>query len=369
MSLKGSLRVSLFYFKSFTRRLGFDMTNVAIVGASGYTGVELARLLVAHSKVNITCLTSRQYTGVPFSDVFPSMRGHLDQVCDPVDIDLICSKADLIFTALPHKTAMEVVPQFLNAGKKVIDLSADYRLHDAETYANWYQEHTSPQLLNEAVYGLPELYRASIAGARLIANPGCYPTSAALALAPLLNQKLIDVSSLIIDSKSGVSGAGRVAKEASLYCEINESFKAYGVGTHRHTPEIEQTLSDLSGQPIMVSFTPHLLPVNRGILTTCYASLSDIISTEAVLAHYEAMYADEAFIRVLPAGKLPDVGFVRGSNYCDIGVVSDERTGRVIVVAAIDNLVKGAAGQAVQNMNILLGLDETTGLGQVGLFP
>lgn len=345
------------------------MTNVAIVGASGYTGVELARLLVTHPKVNITCLTSRQYTGVPFSEVFPSMRGQLDQACDPVDIESICSKADLVFTALPHKTAMEVVPQFLAAGKKVIDLSADYRLQDAETYANWYQEHTSPQLLKEAVYGLPELYRGAIVNARLIANPGCYPTSVALALAPLVRQKLIDVDSLIIDSKSGVSGAGRVAKEGSLYCEVNESFKAYGVTTHRHTPEIEQTLSDLSGQSVTVSFTPHLLPVNRGILTTCYATLTHSMTTEAVLAHFEEFYANEVFVRVLPTGKLPDVGFVRGSNYCDIGVVSDERTGRVIVVAAIDNLVKGAAGQAVQNMNILLGLDETTGLNQVGLFP
>ena len=343
--------------------------NVAIVGASGYTGVELARLLVAHPEVNLTCLTSRQYTGVPFSEVFPSMRGQLDLECDPVDIDLICSKAELVFTALPHKTAMEVVPQFLAAGKKVIDLSADYRLKDADVYANWYQAHTSPQLLQEAVYGLPELNRSGIADARLIANPGCYPTSVALALAPLLKQKLIDVSSLIIDSKSGVSGAGRVAKEGSLYCEVNESFKAYGVATHRHTPEIEQTLSGLSGQAITVSFTPHLLPVNRGILTTCYASLNDPLSTEMVLAHFEDMYTDEAFVRILPTGKLPDVGFVRGSNYCDIGVVCDERTGRVIVVAAIDNLVKGAAGQAVQNMNIMLGLDEKTGLNQVGLFP
>lgn len=345
------------------------MMNVAIVGASGYTGVELARLLVSHPEVTVSCLTSRQHTGTPFSEVFPSMRNHLDLVCDPVDLELICSKADLIFTALPHKTAMEVVPQLLDAGKKVIDLSADYRLKDAETYAEWYEPHTSPDLLVEAVYGLPELYRTEIADARLIANPGCYPTSAALALAPLLKQALIDVDTLIIDSKSGVSGAGRAAKEGSLYCEVNESFKAYGVATHRHTPEIEQTLSLLSGQPVTVSFTPHLLPVNRGILTTCYATMTQASSTEYIVSKFKEFYVDEPFIRVLPAGKLPDVGFVRGSNYCDIGVVCDERTGRVIVVSAIDNLVKGAAGQAVQNMNILIGLDETTGLNQVGLFP
>ncbi len=345
------------------------MTNVAIVGASGYTGVELARLLVAHPEVRVTCLTSRQHAGVPFSDVFPSMRRTLDLVCDPVDIELICSKADLVFTALPHKTAMEVVPEFLAAGKKVIDLSADYRLRDEKTYAEWYQAHTSPQLLAEAAYGLPELNRAEISTARLVANPGCYPTSVALALAPLLAQNLVDVDSLIIDSKSGVSGAGRVAKEGSLYCEVNESFKAYAVATHRHTPEIEQILSGVSGKKVTVSFTPHLLPVNRGILSTCYATLTQPLSTGTVLSRFTEFYADEAFVRLLPAGQLPDVGFVRGSNYCDIGVVCDDRTGRVIVVSAIDNLVKGAAGQAVQNMNILLGLDETTGLNQVGLFP
>ena len=345
------------------------MTNVAIVGASGYTGVELARLLLAHPNANITCLTSRQHVGTPFSEVFPSMRGQLDLTCDPVDIGLICNKADLVFTALPHKTAMEVVPQFLDAGKKVIDLSADYRLQNAQTYADWYQAHTSPYLLDEAVYGLPELYRSQIAGARLIANPGCYPTSVALALAPLIQHALIDVGSLIIDSKSGVSGAGRVAKEGSLYCEVNESFRAYGVATHRHTPEIEQTLSNLAGREVTVSFTPHLLPVNRGILTTCYASLVQSMTTEEVLTQFNEQYATEPFVRVLPAGKLPDVGFVRGSNYCDIGVVCDERTGRIVVISAIDNLVKGAAGQAVQNMNILLALDEATGLRQVGLFP
>lgn len=345
------------------------MTNVAIVGASGYTGVELARLLSAHPQAKVTCLTSRQHAGMPFSEVFPSMRSCLDLVCDPVDIDLICSKADLIFTALPHQTAMEVVPRFLDAGKKVIDLSADYRLRDPLTYAKWYQEHTSVHLLAEAVYGLPELFRTSIAGARLVANPGCYPTSVALALAPLLQHELVDVASLIIDSKSGVSGAGRVARESSLYCEVNESFKAYGVATHRHTPEIEQTLSGLAGREVTVSFTPHLLPVNRGILTTCYATLTRSLSTEAVISRLSEAYGQEPFVRVLPAGKLPDVGFVRGSNYCDIGAVSDQRTGRVIVVAAIDNLVKGAAGQAVQNMNILLGLDERAGLQQVGLFP
>lgn len=345
------------------------MTNIAIVGASGYTGVELARLLLLHPQARLTCLTSRQYAGIPFSEVFPSMRGQLDLTCDPVDIDLICDKADLVFTALPHKTAMEVVPSFLSAGKKVIDLSADYRLKNAKTYADWYEVHTSPDLLAEAVYGLPELNRNEIVDARLVANPGCYPTSVALALTPLIKRELVDIDSLMIDSKSGVSGAGRVAKESSLYCEVNESFKAYGVATHRHTPEIEQTLTQIAGQEIVVSFTPHLLPVNRGILSTCYATLSQPMKTEDVQNYFEEQYADEPFVRVLPVGKLPDVGFVRGSNYCDLGVVCDERTGRVIVISAIDNLVKGAAGQAIQNMNLMLGLDEVTGLGQVGLFP
>jgi N-acetyl-gamma-glutamyl-phosphate reductase len=264
---------------------------------------------------------------------------------------------------------MEVVPGLLAAGKKVVDLSADYRLRDAAVYEAWYQPHTSPELLAEAVYGLPELYREQARGARLVANPGCYPTSVALALAPLLKNALVDPASLIIDSKSGASGAGRSAKVDSLYCEVNEGFKAYGVGKHRHTPEIEQTLSDLAGSPVTVNFTPHLLPVNRGILSTCYANLKGRADTAELVAIFAEHYRRESFVRVHPQGSLPNVAFVRGSNYCDLGVVADPRTNRVIVVSAIDNLVKGAAGQAVQNMNLMLGLDEDAGLRVVPLFP
>jgi len=345
------------------------MHKVAVVGASGYTGVELVRILANHPGVELTCLTSRQHVGKKFSDVFPSVAGIVDLVCDANQVDLINDKADVIFTALPHQTAMEVVPSFLAAGKKVIDLSADYRLQDQAVYRQWYQEHTSPELLAKAVYGLPELNRSRIAAAELVANPGCYPTSAALALLPLLEEGLIDPATIIIDSKSGTSGAGRAAKEGSLFCEVNESFRAYGVASHRHTPEIEQTLSLLNKAPVTISFTPHLLPVNRGILSTCYATLLAPKSTVDLHQLFEARYASEPFVRVRPEGTVPDVGHVRGSNFCDLGVVCDARTGRVVVVAAIDNLVKGAAGQAVQNMNLMLGQPESAGLGIVPLFP
>ena len=281
----------------------------------------------------------------------------------------VAASAELVFTALPHQAAMAVIPGLLTAGCKVIDLSADYRLRDPQVYATWYAAHTSPELLDEAVYGLPELYRATIPTARLVANPGCYPTSVALALAPLLRDGWIDPATLIIDSKSGTSGAGRSAKVDSLYCEVNEGFKAYGVGKHRHTPEIEQTLSDLARQEVTVSFTPHLLPVNRGILSTCYASLQQETTTAALLQHFRSFYDGEAFVRICAEGELPNIAYVRGANYCDIGLVVDPRTNRVIVVSAIDNLVKGAAGQAVQNMNLLLGLPETRGLEVVPLFP
>jgi N-acetyl-gamma-glutamyl-phosphate reductase len=345
------------------------MVKVAVVGASGYTGVELIRLLSGHPGVEITCLTSRQHAGEPIAAIFPSLLGRIDLICDPVDPDLINQKADLIFTCLPHQSAMEVVPAFLADGKRVVDLSADYRLRDAAVYEKWYQAHSSRHLLAEAVYGLPELTREQIRPARLVANPGCYPTSVALGLAPLIRNKMVELSSLIIDSKSGTSGAGRTAKVGSLFCEVNEGFKAYGVAGHRHTPEIEQTLSDLADTPVLVSFTPHLLPVNRGILSTCYAGLKQQRSTVELVESFREFYQGEPFIRIHPAGSFPDIAFVRGTNFCDIGVVSDSRTGRVIVVSVIDNLVKGAAGQAVQNMNLLLGMAETAGLEGLAAFP
>jgi N-acetyl-gamma-glutamyl-phosphate reductase len=345
------------------------MVKVAIVGASGYTGVELIRLLASHPRVEIACVTSRQNAGEEIAAVFPSLLDKIDLICDPVDIDRITSGAEFIFTALPHKTAMEVVPDLLKAGKKVVDLSADYRLRDVSVYKAWYQEHTSPQLLEESVYGLPEIYREKIRGARLVANPGCYPTSVVLGLAPLIKGKLIDLATLVVDSKSGATGAGRSVKLASQFCEVNEGFKAYSVTNHRHTPEIEQTLAELASEKVIINFTPHLLPVSRGILSTCYATLKERLSTADMLEIYQEYYSQEAFVRVHPKESLPNVAFVRGSNFCDVGVVSDFRTGRVIVISAIDNLVKGAAGQAIQNMNLMLGLDETTGLTALPLFP
>ena len=345
------------------------MLKVAVVGASGYTGVELLRLLIGHPEVEISCVTSRQHEGLPIDQVFPTLSGFCNLVCEPLEIEHIAARAELVFTALPHKSAMEVVPGFLNAGCKVIDLSADYRLKEQSVYEQWYQQHTSPDLLGEAVYGLPELHREKLAAARLVANPGCYPTSILLGLAPLLSRRMIDTTSLIIDSKSGTSGAGRSAKQGSLFCEVNEGFKAYAVASHRHTPEIEQELSGLAGDCVAVNFTPHLLPVNRGILSTCYAKLTEYKSSQELCDLYSDHYAGESFVRIMPGHDLPNVAFVRGTNFCDIGVVSDPRTGRVIIISAIDNLVKGAAGQAVQNMNLLCGFDETLGLGIVPTFP
>lgn len=345
------------------------MLKVAVVGASGYTGVELIRILVGHPEIEICCVTSRQHEGLPINQVFPSLSGFCTLVCEPLDVTAIAKRADLVFTALPHKTAMEVVPGFLDAGCKVVDLSADYRLKDQAVYEQWYQKHSSPELFAEAVYGLPELYRDQLQSARLVANPGCYPTSVILGLAPLLEKQLINPQSLIVDSKSGVSGAGRGVKLGSLYCETNEGFKAYGIASHRHTPEIEQELSGLANGTIRLNFTPHLLPVNRGILSTCYADLLVDKSSEELIALFQQRYKEEPFIRVMPGGELPNIAFVRGTNFCDIGLVSDQRTGRVIVVTAIDNLVKGAAGQAVQNMNIICGFHESLGLGIVPTFP
>jgi N-acetyl-gamma-glutamyl-phosphate reductase len=346
------------------------MLKVAVVGASGYTGVELIRILHNHPEVAVTSVTSEQSAGKRLSEVFPSLRSRYDLVLEALDAEKIAAKADIIFTALPHKEAMKVVPAFLQAGRKVIDLSADYRLHDPEEYAAWYEPHLNPELLPEAVYGLPELHREAIAGANLIANPGCYPTSIILALMPLLREGLIDTASIIADSKSGVSGAGRGAKVDSLYCEVNEGFKAYAVGgLHRHIPEIEQELSLLAGNKIAISFTPHLVPMDRGILSVVYSLPNEVVTAGQLQGIYEDYYDGEAFVRVLNQGDFPSTAFVRGSNFCDIGMTVDKRTGRLIVISAIDNLVKGASGQAVQNMNVMLDLPEITGLELMPLYP
>ncbi len=345
------------------------MINVSVVGASGYTGVELLRFLVNHPQVNIVCVTSRQHEGAPISKAFPSLSGFCDLPCEALDVQAIAAKSDVVFTALPHKSAMEVIPGFLEAGCKVVDLSADYRLRDKDVYEQWYQEHSSPELLAEAVYGLPERYRADIAGARLVANPGCYPTTVVLGLFPLLSRKLINPETLIIDSKSGTSGAGRGAKQGSLFCEVNEGFKAYGVASHRHTPEIEQELSNIYGSAVTVNFTPHLLPLNRGMLSTCYAQGLGINSTDELIQLYKEHYAADPCLRIMPGGELPNIAYVQGTNLCDIGLVYDPRTQRVIVISVIDNLVKGASGQAIQNMNIMCGFDELLGLGVLPTFP
>ncbi len=346
------------------------MLRVAIIGASGYTGVELARILCNHPEFELTAATSRQYAGKPLSEVFPNLLGKTDLLCENLSIDELCSRADLFFAAVPHKTAMDLVPQLLEQGKKVVDLSADFRLRNVATYEEWYQEHSSPEFIAEAAYGLPELYREQIQKARLVANPGCYPTSIILGLAPLLQNGLIDTSSIIADSKSGTTGAGRAVSLGTLFCEVHDGFKAYKVGgTHRHLPEIEQELSALSKGDITISFTPHLLPIARGILSTVYADLTSDISENDIRKLYRTMYENEPFVRIVPEGTFPATQHVRGSNFCDIGFTIDERTNRIIVISAIDNIVKGAAGQAVHNMNLMCGIDETTGLEGAPFFP
>lgn len=346
------------------------MLKVAVVGASGYTGVELLRLLHCHPEVAVTCITSEQSAGKPVAEVFPTLRNRYSKVLENLEPVRVAEKADLVFTALPHKAAMEVVPTFLKLGKRVIDLSADYRFSDASVYEQWYEPHMNPELLEKAVYGLPEVRRAKIKGAKLVGNPGCYPTSVILGLMPLLKNGLVDHTTIVADSKSGVSGAGRSTKVENLFCEVNEGFKAYGVGgVHRHIPEIEQELSLAAGEPVTISFTPHLVPMDRGILSTMYARLSASASADDLVELYADFYNGEPFVRILSAGSFPSTAHVRGSNFCDIGIAVDSRAGRVIVVSAIDNLVKGAAGQAVQNMNIVCGLPETLALDGLALFP
>lgn len=345
------------------------MIKAAVFGASGYTGQELIRILSGHPGVELVAVTSRRFSGQQVSEVFPSLCGLTSltyQNATPADIAEIC---DVVFLALPHGISMEIAPDFISAGKKVIDLSADYRLRDVGTYEKWYAPHSSANHLNDAVYGIPELYRRRIKEAALVANPGCYPTSIILGLAPALKNRLLDVNTIIADSASGVSGAGREPQTGSLFCEVDGGFKAYKVGKHRHTPEIEQELNELAGEKFAISFTPHLLPVKRGILSTIYANLKNDVTLSELHSLYSSFYAQEKFVRICPAGSLPNISSVCGSNFCDIGLAVDPRTKRVIIIAAIDNLVKGAAGQAVQNMNIICNLKEDTGLRLSPLFP
>lgn len=342
------------------------MTRIAVVGATGYAGAELVRILSGHPQVRLALLTSRQYAGVPIERVFPALTGRASLECEVYDAEQIQERADVVFTALPHKLPMALVPELIAAGKRVIDLSADFRFRNADVYEAHYQAHTARELLSESVYGLSELYTAAIRSARLVGNPGCYPTSVLMPLVPLLREKLISPEGLIADSKSGVSGAGRSLALAAHFCEVNESFKPYKVGAHRHTPEMEEVLSAEAGQSVGLTFVPHLVPMTRGMQTTLYVRPAPGVNAAAVRDCLVAAFAGRSFIRIRKEGQAPDSLHVRGTNYCDIGFVFEQRNQRLILMSAIDNLVKGAAGQAVQNMNIMLGLEETLGLDTVG---
>ncbi|MGN0905843.1 MAG: N-acetyl-gamma-glutamyl-phosphate reductase [Bullifex sp.] len=341
------------------------MIKAGIIGATGYAGSELVRILSSHPDTVITYLGSHSYAGKKYSDIYPFFTGICDMVLSEDSVDKAAEECNVLFLALPHGIASSVVNENILSKCFVIDLGADYRLHDADVYETWYKtEHKSKELLKSAVYGLPELHREEIKNTRLVANPGCYTTCSILTLYPLVRKGLIDISSIVIDAKSGTSGAGRGEKTANLFCEVNESIKAYSVAGHRHTPEIEQELSLASGDSIILDFTPHLVPMQRGILATCYAKLKDGVSADDVSRAYHEAYDGEYFIRL--ASYLPETRFVRNTNRVDIAWKINSRTGRITALGAIDNLVKGAAGQAVQNMNILFGLAETAGLEAAG---
>lgn len=345
------------------------MIKVGIIGSTGYAGGELVRILMGHKDVEIKWYGSRSYIDKKYASVYQNMFQIVDAVCMDDNIEELANQVDVIFTATPQGYLASLINEGILSKVKIVDLSADFRIKDVATYEKWYGiEHKSPQFIEEAVYGLCEINREDIKNARLIANPGCYTTCSILTAYPLAKEGLIDMSTLIIDAKSGTSGAGRGAKVQNLYCEVNENMKAYGVASHRHTPEIEEQLGYASGEEVLINFTPHLVPMNRGILATEYAKLTKKVSYEEVKAIYDKYYGKEQFIRVLDKDVFPETKWVEGSNYVDIGFKIDERTGRIIMMGAIDNLVKGAAGQAVQNMNILFGLRENEGLNLIPMF-
>ena len=346
------------------------MIKVGIIGATGYAGQELVRILLGHKDARIVWYGSRSYIDKKYSDVFGNMFRLADSKCLDDNMEELADAVDVIFTATPQGLCAGLVNEDILNKVKIVDLSADFRIKDVGVYEKWYGiTHKSPQFIPEAVYGLCEINREDIRKARLVANPGCYTTCSILSAYPLMKEGIIDPQSLIIDAKSGTSGAGRGAKVDNLYCEVNENIKAYGVGTHRHTPEIEEQLGYAAGQPIVVSFTPHLVPMNRGNLKTAYASLTKDVSWKDIRAAYEKYYSGEKFIRLLDENVCPQTRWVEGSNYVDINFKVDPRTKRVVIMGAIDNLVKGAAGQAVQNMNLMFGLDEAQGLNLVPMFP
>lgn len=339
------------------------MIKVGIVGSTGYAGAELVRLLLQRDDIEMVGYGSKSFLGETYSSVFRSMYKYADIPCENDNILELSKKSDIIFTATPQGFLAENISDEVLVNSKVIDLSADFRIKDVAVYEKWYKlEHNAKDLVEEAVYGLPELYREDIKSARLIANPGCYPTCSILSINPLLKHKLIDEKSIVIDAKSGTSGAGRSAKIDNLFCEVNENMKAYGIANHRHTPEIEEQLSKAAGKEIVISFIPHLVPMMRGILVTAYATLKPYVSEEDVKNAYESEYAQEKFIRLLRKNENAETRFVKGSNFVDIGYVIDKRTNRIVVTGAIDNLIKGAAGQAIQNMNLMFGVEEECGL-------
>ena len=346
------------------------MIKVGIIGATGYAGGELVRILTGHKDAEIVWYGSRSYIDKKYADVYQNMFQIVDAKCMDDNMEELADQVDVIFTATPQGLCASLVNEEILSKTKIIDLSADFRLKDVNVYEEWYKiEHKAPQYIDEAVYGLCEINRDLVKSARIVANPGCYTTCSILTAYPLAKEGLIDMSTLIIDAKSGTSGAGRGAKLPNLYCEVNENIKAYGVATHRHTPEIEEQLGYASGEKVVLNFTPHLVPMNRGILATEYATLKKKVTYEEVKAVYDQYYAKEKFVRVLDRDVCPETKWVEGSNYVDIGFKIDPRTNRIIMMGAIDNLVKGAAGQAVQNMNLLFGLPEDEGLELVPMFP
>lgn len=346
------------------------MVKVGIIGSTGYAGAEIVRLISQHREAEVVWYGSRSYIDKKYYEVFRNMFQIVDAKCMDDNMEELASRVDVIFTATPQGLCASLVNEEILKKVKIIDLSADFRIKDVGIYEKWYCiKHKSPQFIDEAVYGLCEINRDKVKGARLIANPGCFPTCSILSIYPMVKEGLIDNSTIIIDAKSGTSGAGRGAKVNNLFCEVNENIKAYGVTSHRHTPEIEEQLTYAAGEEILLNFIPHLVPMNRGILVTAYASLKDKATYNDVKAVYDKYYNNEKFIRVLDEDVPPETRWVEGSNYVDVNFKIDERTGRIIMMGAIDNLIKGAAGQAVQNMNLMFGLDETMGLEQVPMFP
>ncbi len=345
-----------------------ETIKAAVLGASGYTGGELLRLIGDHPNVRATHLTAERHAGKNIGEVFPHLRGFNDSKLQILSADSIPDDIDVVFAALPHGTSAAIIKKLYDRDIKIIDLGADFRLSH-EKYEEWYIKHPCPELLPKAVYGLPELHRERIRKSKLVANPGCYPTSAILALAPLLKNEIIAPDPIIVDSKSGVTGAGRSPSLDFHFCEVNEGIKAYKIDEHRHMPEIEEILSRFTGQNVEVSFTPHLIPMDRGILSTIYVRLNRDISTAQVIDQYKQFYNGEPFIRILPENSFPSTAHVRGSNFCDIGIKVNEKKNTAIIISAIDNLVKGASGAAIQNMNVMFGFEETLGISHAPMFP